>query len=138
MIKFENIKVGDTVYVEKDVSYGWHKAETFYLPKIVTKVTKTQLTVEGGRRFSKERGKEVGASFSYAKSLGDKKYYAGGETVKDETNEMNIFKEKLKLEKSIREQIEGLNIEYNSGLKLDQLKSIERQLTVIKSTIESN
>lgn len=88
-MKFKDIKVGDTVYIQFKVGGlgGFHPATygEFWLPKEVTNTT-PKFFDAGGCRFSKEDGGErkSGYGCKTARNLGDTSY---GKTVSDQTVE---------------------------------------------------
>lgn len=98
-MRFQDIKVGDKVVVPKYVRYGWNSGKTFRIVANVTRVTKTQFTADG-RRFKKDYGSEIGESFSYATKYRDES--------QDQTSEMNLFIQKVKDEKYIKNTITSI------------------------------
>jgi len=132
-MKFENVKVDDTVYVDTGVEYGWNKARSFTLPKKVIKITKTQFVIEGGRRFRKN-GTELG-TFHEAYEFGESLPWSS-KNVKDETEEFNYFKTKLKVEKEIMKSIESIDLKLNSGVSVENLKVIASKIIDIKQLIK--
>ena len=96
-MKFENVKVGDTVFVEREIRYGWGNMKDFWIPTKVKRVTKTQFVVElDDRRFKKDRGYEIGCNSygKYAKNEGDVYGFGNKIRVYDQTAEMNEFVKK--------------------------------------------
>jgi hypothetical protein len=136
MEKFHDVKVGDTVFVPQTVSYDWNKAKSFFIPKKVIKTTKTQFTVEPDIRF-KNDGKMIGGGYGeFAYKEGDKYGYRLNEVVKDERNEMRLFREKLNLETEIRNIISSIKLVSDSDLTNGELLSIKTNLESIKKMIE--
>lgn len=84
---FEDIKVGDTVFIEKIVKFGWSNRRYFTIPVNVTRVTKTQFTVSSGERFKKDGGRQIGKGI----------YSLGKKEGVDQTSEMKEFELKLKI-----------------------------------------
>ena len=121
-MKFENIKVGDTVFTPKYVRYGYNRRERFFIPQKVTKVTKTQFTVEDGDRFKKDSGIKIGGQFytqaTYEGEDVSQPFSSEKEVVTDQTEAMNAFKMKLKAEKKINEIAKNIRCELNSNLTL--------------------
>ena len=133
-MKFENIKVGDTVFTQKKVSYGWNLAEFFYISEKVTKVTKTQFTVESGDRYKKD-GVKIGDIFYNAYYEGDEMGWNDKTIVCDETEKMKDFKLKLVLEGKLNRMAEKIKILQNSNLSTDELKQIIGKLTEVHNMI---
>ena len=52
-MKFENIKVGDTVFFKDSVAYSWNGGKDFFIPQKVIKVTKKQFTLENKEKCRK-------------------------------------------------------------------------------------
>lgn len=136
-MKFKDIKVGDTVYVEITVSYGWRSGKTFFVPKKVTKVTATQFVVESGHRFKKDRGSEIGEHRCYAYNLGDTPVYMSS-PVSDQTSEMIAFKSKLSKERKIKSMFENLKMEPDSKFSVQELDSIISKVTEINQILGIN
>lgn len=138
-MKFENIKVGDTVVTQASVRYGWNSGKSFYIPVAVKKVTPTQFTTENGKRFKKD-GRGIGDErFKNVYYLGDKSgYHGANEIVKDQTKEMNYFISKLKLERSIIDSFEKLTLSVNSDFTIDQLNALEIKVSEINSILKKS
>lgn len=93
-MKFENIKVGDKVFIESRVRCGLKTVKAFWILSEVTRTTKTQFLV-GDRRFKKDHGKEIGECyFDYARAVGDTDRY--NKPIVDQSAEYSLFKEKVK------------------------------------------
>lgn len=133
-MKFNDVKVGDEVFIRTYVSYGWRKHRSFYIPLKVTKVTKSQLTTEDGRRFRKDNGKEIGENNSFAYKEGESFPYEEGIVV-DETNKKEEFKKELKAEMLIQSKIDSLKVQRNSGLGLQKLTKINNLIKEIEKII---
>lgn len=89
-MKFAEIKVGDIVYLDNPVSFGWRNEISFYCAYKVTKVTPKNFYV-GDKMYRKGDGSIVKyGSWERAKQLGDSKGY-GTEIVSDETNKRELF-----------------------------------------------
>lgn len=81
-MEFENIKVGDTVYIKKEVTIGWNEGRLFTIPIKVIRVTKTQFTTEGSARYKKD-----------GRKIGDSRYFENASVSgEDQTEEMSKFK----------------------------------------------
>ena len=88
MSSFNNVKVGDTV-LHKVAGLrigGFDTPPSFWVPVPVERVTATQFVVEGGRRYKKSDGSEIGAKFSFAAHEGDEAGW--GRLCKDETDDL--------------------------------------------------
>ena len=104
-MKFENIKVNDTVLVPHTVTYGWRNNKLFYIAEKVIRVTKTQFVTESNQRFKKS-GISIGVdSFYNAQKIGDTIWEGDDRTFYDQTEEMNAFKEKLKFIQEIKRNV---------------------------------
>lgn len=137
-MKFENIKIGDIIYIEEPVEYGWGNIRYFWIPVPVSKVTKTQF-VAGGYRFQKESGKMIGGNrySAYAKNLGDKCYMFPSDVVTDQTTEMKEFKYKMKIIQKIKSDISELKIPYGDNFSIDELSQIQTNIDAIIQIISS-
>ncbi len=138
-MKFENVKVGDTVFTEKIVRYNWSSSRTFFIPEKVTRITKTQFVVESGDRYKKE-GYKIGDRFTSAYLLGDYSSWAGlnKKLVSDETKELEDFKLKLWLENRFNKMSENMSVEKNSKLSIEDLKNIIAKLKAIEKILSKN
>lgn len=140
-MKFADVQVGDTVYIEKHVTYGFNPAKTFFVLVKVVRVTKTQLVVDDGgkeRRFKRDFGGEVGSSYSrYStniRNLGDKQSGWSDVIVKDDTEEMQKFEKQISLEVKLRNELGDLKIP-KGELSLEDVELIEVRLNDIKDII---
>lgn len=96
MGKFEDIKVGDIVYVDKYVDYGWNHSKSFTIPVEVTRLTKAQFTTEDGIRYRKSDGRPIGSVYNNpAYRLGESITHNSVAT--NETESMNNFQERVNL-----------------------------------------
>ena len=135
-MKFEDVKVGDIVYIEKEVIYGYGQSKTFYIKDEVAKVTKTQFVTKTNRRYKKD-GSEIGKYMSYALKEGDKFHVIRGmKEVKDESKEVATFIKKINLEKHLNKAAENINIELNSKLTVEELNIILDKIDEIQQLIE--
>ena len=97
MSSFNNVKVGDTI-LHKVAGLrigGFDTAPSFWVPVPVERVTATQFVVEGGRRYKKSNGSEIGAKFSFAAHEGDEAGW--GRLCKDETDDLVAHNYRVKL-----------------------------------------
>ena len=66
-MKFQDVKVGDNLYVKRSISYGWRQQKSFCIPTKVVRVTKTQFIVElNDGRYKKDTGSGYGDTCGYA------------------------------------------------------------------------
>jgi len=136
-MKFEKVKVGDIVFVQIGVSYGWNNCETFFVPRKVARTTKTQFITEQNERFRKD-GRGLGDSkYSNVYIKGEKPCYYSEKIVVDETKEMNEFISKLNLERNIKKDLEKLKLNYNSDLSTGELSEIECKLKEINKLLKA-
>jgi hypothetical protein len=89
----EKVQAGDKVFEAVEIRQGFGAPSRFFLPRKVAKVTKTQLTLEDGRRFTKKTGASIGK---------DSVVYAEGESywgylIRDQTKEFEEAKAKIRL-----------------------------------------
>lgn len=124
MAMFEDIKVGDKVYLEEKVVIGFNRFKTFSIPYIVKRVTKTQFVTEKDRRFDKKYGREIRDRYSRANLDG-----------KDETNEMNQFKFKLKLISRLNNILSSLRMSKESDLEPVEIQQMIRWAMKIQSKL---
>lgn len=125
-MKFENIKVGDIVFVKHDLAYsfGWSGSkfrESFYLGYRVIKVTKTQFTAQFQKfefRFKKD-----GVGFGC-----DKVAFAAGEI--DRSNGKVIGKCQYRDYLNHAAQLKILRSADVLDIKINDCKTIETALKV--------
>ena len=91
----------------------------------VAKVTKTQFVTSSGRRYKKDRGAEIGESFSFAGIIVED---FGIKLCIDETVDYNNFCKKIKLELYIGKNIEKLHINFNSKHSIEELKILNEKV----------
>ena len=132
-MKFENIKVGDVVYINKPVKYGYRQEEPFFVTVKVIRVTDKQFVIEGDRRFKKATGEQIGVHFGHAFNLNDKNFY--DETVTDQTKERANFVQRLVLEQEVNEMFKNLALAPNSGVSTESLLEIKIKLNEIDELI---
>lgn len=125
MEKFENIKLGDIVFVKKNITYGWGRSESFTVPEKVIKVTKTQFTTESGERYKKD-GRVFGSGkYGSCYYEGEKTSHFGNNLAVDQTKEMKQFELKVKLANEVNSLIEKTRITIEAeNSDLIELKSI--------------
>lgn len=136
-MKFENAQVGDIVYIARDVRYGWRGVETFYVTEKIIKTTKTQFTVESGVRYNKH-GSVIGDGYGSAYLLGDDRSYFGKPNlVRDQTEEMKEFKNKIYLEKQFNSLAGSIEIKLNSSFSIGEIKAMLSKLEIISKTLKT-
>ncbi len=134
-MKFENIKVGDTVYIEKTIKYSWNRGETFFIPAKVKRITNTQFVTEGGERFKKDGRGIGGVKYRVAYNIGDSYGWGNKKTVKDQSVEMKLFEEKIRLERFLSQEIESIKVNINSDLTLADLKTVRKTVSRLKAQL---
>jgi len=98
-MKFKDIKAGDTVYIQKEVSTGFfRRVYSFWIPVKVERVTPKQFIVEG-EHYRKEDGVKISDTWECVKNLGDDDGW--GKKVTDETEAMKAFIKKIKKAREI-------------------------------------
>jgi len=132
-MKFENIKVGDEIFIVESVRYGWNSSESFFIPKEVVKVTKTQFVIDGNLRFNKKNG--WGHGNNNAAHLKDDKDRYTSNIVCDESEKLLNFKRKLNLESVIQDRISKLKLSYNSKLNIDELSNLKTKIIEISEIL---
>ena len=98
MANFDDVQVGDTVVVPVTAASGSGRyakfSKTFFLQHKVTKITKTQFTVNGNR-YMKRDGFRIGASGRVVK-VGD---FCNGQTVPNQSQEkqLSVYRDAIKI-----------------------------------------
>ena len=132
-MKFKDIKVGDEVLVSTYVKIGFNKKKRFFVTRKVERVTKTQFVVGGGRY--RKTGEGIGdkryCSVSFHGDRINTFVYKKGIAL-DQTEEMNAFVFKIKLERNLIERIERLSININSRFPKEELLDISHLLEQIE------
>ena len=97
MSDFNDVKVGDTILHKiGGLRVGLGSTQpSFWVPVPVERVTATQFVVEGGRRYKKSDGSEIGAKCSFAAHEGDDAGW--GRLCKDETDDLVAHNYRVKL-----------------------------------------
>lgn len=111
-----DIQVGDTIYLQERIKYGWLDYKTFTIAHKVERTTKTQFVTDTGLRFQKS-GRGIGNNF-YASLNG-----------KDQSKERDAFVKKLK----------DIDLIYSEIYKLskgDLVNWEEDDLSVLKKLVE--
>lgn len=130
-VLFEDIKVGDTVYLRSQVCHSWHVKPLFFLPHTVDRVTSAQFKV-GNLRYRKSDGKAVGENHS-AYKLGQKCGYHD-KAVYDQTNEYEesmLLYEVNRNCRNIITQLDKWSVGSMHSLGIDKAKKIEELLEEI-------
>lgn len=130
-IKFKDIKKGDTVYVKSRLYVSWGISNSFWLPKIVNRTTKTQFII-GEDRYRKTDGKVIGAYLpgQQAKKKGD--YDQDWQKcVKDETEAMEKMANKINLAKKANNIILKMKIHYDC----EHLEEIIKKLQEVEKLL---
>jgi len=132
---FNDVNVGDEVFVKVGVSYGWRLEKRFWVKASVDSVTPKQFTV-GKKRFWKKNGKAVD-SYDLCMKEGEKEHSWGCTLVKDQSSEMREFKEVLLLSRKAKEIISGFKIELG-GIDLETIKTVMSRLTEIDAILNKD
>lgn len=123
MNKFENIKVGDTVYLHRGVRYGFNSDRWFYVPVEVTKTTATQFTCgSNNRRYQKDGGRQIGGAYHDRVDI-------KSEDVFDQTNEMIKFEVQVKKANKATNLIYELDKNRNAVSPFIDMKIVEDFIT---------
>lgn len=123
-IKFKDIKAGDTVYIKKEVSFGWNSSQDFQIPAKVERVTATTFIVDG-RKFKKDNGLEFGKYASFANPIGV-----------DETSKMVAFEEKMKLIYKLQKAIKEIKI--YTGTPIEKLVALDTAIQEFNAKTPTN
>jgi len=132
-MKFENIKVGDTVFIKESVRFDYMSSRCFFVPVKVKRVTTKQFVTDNDRIF-KKTGNEIGEVFSSAYELGEKAFY--DKKISDETEERDAFKAKIKLEKEIMDKLCSIKIIKNSDHSKEKLNEVSCLIDKIIDSIK--
>lgn len=91
-MKFQDIKVGDVVYVRKEVKVSmWdRRGRDFWIPCAVERTTTKQFIVDG-KRYKKEDGRLIGKYFCEAHRLGED--LGAGKKFRTRQKRCGIFKD---------------------------------------------
>lgn len=119
--KFNGIKVGDVVFQQKKIIYGWKSFKTFWVPVKVIKVTAKRFMLSSSLMVRKSDGKLIGGDY-FVKKEGEKN---GLEKVSNELQKMQCFKRKLAIESHINSVLREINeIEGNSRFSINELNEL--------------
>lgn len=90
--KFENIQVGDVVYIKTSLRQGFSVEKSFFLPYTVTRLTPTMFEVRDNK-YRKSNGKQVTSDYGkpHAYSLGELSGF-DQTPVTDQTDEYRLYK----------------------------------------------
>lgn len=129
-MKFENIKVGDKVVIEKGILLGWNCYKSFNIVTTVTKTTKTQFTADGNR-YKKDNGCMIGNNWVEAEVYIDDS--------QDQSKEMARFQKKLDysryIKKSITDIMQNIDKKNLYTLDLPYLDDLKNQVNKLKDLI---
>lgn len=135
-MKFENIKVGDTVIDREIVRVTWGVTEAFFIRKTVKSVSPKQFVLEDGTRCKKEDGRIIG-DYGYVYIVGDK--YNRNKLVTDQTEEMEEFKQLLSRKIKLRDEYDNLKSDFiRLDLTVDEVNTLEELITSLKSILNKN
>ena len=129
-MKFKDIKIDDTVYVQETVRVSvFGQRYVFWVPKKVERITTTQF-IAGGNRYKKDNGLMIG-KYREACRLGDK--YGWDDKVVDQTKDMLATKKRVSASNTIEDIAEKLkNVKFDHPEIMDiydGLKKIEEFLS---------
>ena len=132
--KFENIKPGDTVMAPIRVRGGstYYSYRDFYIPKVVTRVTKTQLVVEAEgseEKYLKSTGRssknEHGQSQKFVKLLIE---------IESQDEEMEVFVSHRRSVENMKAAI-GRAYQYSNHLSDDVPPDLANEITLLLSKL---
>lgn len=143
-MKFENIQVGDEVFVPQVLEQGHRSYKLFYTPEKVVKVTNTYLVVESGRQFCIDdekgvEGQELKSNLGLELKLNGDYLddYGDATKVYDQSKEINQFLEKKRLIGDCNDMLVGLRVNYETQLDLSQIKEIHQIVKTLYKSIHS-
>lgn len=128
---FEDIQIGDVVYLRHEVYHSYYVRDKFFLPHTVDRVTSKQFKI-GNVHYRKSDGKAVGHTYS-AYKLGEK--VGAYSIVKDQTAEYEASKELYEVNRNIISMISNLDkwtMKSVHSLGLDKSKQIRELLERIE------
>ena len=132
MNKFEDVKIGDIVYIQVEVMASWGIGRDFWVPRPVERVTPKQFVI-ANNRYKKDDGRAVaGKYYNRVANLGDK---INGEIVKDQVKEKNKFIVSIKLAREGNETIKGMRLNYaqtNLEEITEKLEELDRLINKAK------
>ena len=131
MNKFDDVKVGDIVYIQVEVMATWGIGKHFWVPRPVERVTPKQFVI-ANNRYKKENGELIGNSFYKAANLGDK---INGRAVKDQASEKNQLAASIRLAREGNETIKGMRLNYaqtNLEEITEKLEELDRLINKAK------
>jgi len=130
--KFENIQVGDTVYIREEINTGWNRGRSFWMPKKVTRLTPTMFELDDVK-YRKSNGRKVTSDYGggSAYRLGDS-VNAVDKCVTDQTDEYKAFKSHVLNVQHTRKLFEKLQSRITFDIKcvdiFNNLKEIEADI----------
>lgn len=121
-MRFGDIKIGDKVFVRREVRYGFHEFKYFYVQVEVDRVTKTQFTADG-RRFKKDFGRQIGGNY------GQSAFTEGStDEIYDQAEEMELFITRVKMWQETRQTIEDISISLDNP-NLTEIHNLAAQVS---------
>jgi len=133
MEKFKNIKIGDTVYIEKTIRYSFNNSNSFFIPNKVVHVTATQFKTENGNRYKKD-GRKIGES-SQCYNLGDTCGWNNKKVVCDQSNEMIEFVKIVRMVESNDTRFRNLGGKRNFKMSLTDVLKISELIGKIEKLL---
>lgn len=134
-MKFNDLKVGDTVYILKAVKTSYNTGKSFFIPQTVIKVMNTQFKLSDGANCMRTTGKVVGSVFDRCYFENSDNSY-GRRIIEDQTEEYNNFKEQVEIEKRLRSRLESLSIKLGSNLGLSGVRQVEKLIKQLEAKLK--
>ena len=125
---FNNVKIGDKVFVSREVRYGFREHKQFYIQVDVDRVTKTQFAADS-RRFKKDDGWEISGDWGQAafpEGFKDEIY--------DQTEEMELFISRLKLQEAACQIAEEIVISVDNP-NLPEIHSLLTRVSHLQESV---
>lgn len=137
--KFKDIKVGDVIYVETNVSdcdSGWtRRTKDFYLPQKVISVSPKRFKTSKSS-YNQSDGSPVPRGYGFARYLGEEiKTWADEEIVIDQTNEAEKYERDTKQLSGSRQMLGKLKY---VDFKDDEISKLHQLLKEVKNRKKAN
>jgi len=114
---FDDVKIGDTVFVRDIIRIGSHTPRVFWCQGRVIKVTRTQFVINSGVKFRKN-GEAIANNGGWDCAIKCGASYDGSVVV-DESVERRIFLERAEMYLSAKERLDRMQL-YLNGEHLEE------------------
>jgi len=128
-MRFEDIKTGETVFLLTSVNLGYGlRKKVFFIPKKVTKTTKTQFTLEDGKRYKKSTGREIGGNGG-CYPIGSSYF---NRPIKDDSAELLLFIKKKNAIVNLNALLSVVRLPISDGFSMQDLSKLTEDLEQFK------